>query len=276
MKNKKVNDLPIKLNKSGNAGKNASVIKLKDEDVEKPYIEFTENKKGENVAKIKKDAPSPSFLTGLLTILLIASFVLVPKTYSLSENIMVDGSVLVYPFTFLIISLMCNRYSFKQIRKSIYLSTILYLIFMVVMCIGVVIPANSDTSNYNVVIQFIFAGNAKEFGDVTIFYPLLGQTFGLALSYFVSHLIYALIYFIIKDFTMDYLAALLAIFISYIIDRTIFIPMYCNNFVFGDKPEFNYFIKFLAGEYLVSLFVIIVILCFYSMFGGRKKSSRSY
>lgn len=266
--NKKGNDLPIKLNKKNSD----TVIKLKDEGVEKPYIEFTENKKGENVAKIKKDAPSPSFLTGLLTILLIASFILVPKSYSITDNIMVDGSILVYPITFFIISLMCNRYSFKQIRKSIYLSTLLYLIFMVIMCLGVIIPANSDTSNYNVVIQFIFAGNSKELGDLTLYYPLLGQTFGLALAYFISHLIYALVYFIIKDFTMDYLSALLATFISYIIDRTIFIPLYCNNYVFGDKPEFNYFIKFLAGEYLVSLFVIVIILFLYSMFGGKKRT----
>lgn len=272
MKNKRVNDIPIKLNEKYDDTK--TLVKLRDENPEKPYIEFMENKKGENIARIKKDAPSPSFLTGLLTILLIASFILIPKTYSITENIIIDGSILVYPFTFLILTFMCKRYSFKQIRKSIYLSSILYLVFMFFICLGINPPANSDTSNYNLVIQFIFAGNSKEFGEATLFYPMIGQTFGIVIAYFVSHLIYALIFFILKDITIDYLSALLGLFIAYIIDRTIFSPIYCNDFVFGTKPEFDYFIKFLAGEYLFAIFIIIIILLIYSLFGGFVKTSK--
>ena len=252
-------------------------IKLKNES---DTNEILETKREINVVndgshlKITKNDSSPSFLTGLLAILLITSYIFIPKTFSLSENIIVDGAAVIYPITFLVIALMCRKYSFKVVRRTIYISSLLYLSFLFLLSMSVLIPANSDTSNYNLVVQYIFAGNMKDIGGITIYYPLFGQLLSIVLAYAISHLIYSLIYFNLKEFTMDYLAAFLSMFIAYIIDRSLFVPLFNINYVFGSEGEFNYFIKYLAGEFMITVFIVVLLLILYSVFSAIKKGSK--
>ena len=137
---------------------------------------------------IKKTSSSPTFITCLLTVLLIATYLLIPKLYEPAKNIIFNASITAYPFTFLVIMLAARKYSFKEMRKSIYTSSIVFILFLLIMCIGLIPIANSDTMNYNVVIQFLFGINNIPLGNLTLFYPQLSLVLGIVLSYIIGQL----------------------------------------------------------------------------------------
>lgn len=213
----------------------------------------------------------PVFLIGLLTILLIVTYVFVFKTYEPVKSVMITGGIIVYPFTFLIIAYITKYYSFKESRRSIYMSAALFMIFMLLMMICVIPTPNNQTSSYNAVIQYLYTNDFFTIGEVRIFYPLLGQFFGLTIAYVVSHLLYATIYNAICEYTDDYLAMGLSIFIASIIDRLIFMPLLFAENLSSGVNTFDYFIKCLTSEFIAAIVTSIIMIVIYVIIVSIKK-----
>lgn len=206
---------------------------------------------------------TPTFITGLLTILLIVSYVFTVKTYEPVKNIIISGGILIYPFTFLLIAYISKYYGFKEARKSVFISSGLFVIFVLLIVLCVIPEPNSATTSYNAVIQYLFTNDYFTLGETRIFYPLLGQFLGLILAYVVSHLIYSTVYNAIHRYTVDYLAMGLSVFIAAIIDRIIFIPLlYLENLLDG-LNTFDYLIKCLTSEFMATIVFSIILIIIY-------------
>ncbi len=209
------------------------------------------------------NAKRPVFATGLLTILLIISYVFTFKNYEPARNILISGGILFYPLTFLVIAYISKYYGFKEARKSIFISAGLFALFVLLTMIGVIPKSNNQTSSYNAVIQYLYCNDFLMIGDTRIFYPLLGQFFGTVIAFVVSHLLYATIYNAVYKFTIDYLAMGLSAFIGSIVDRIIFTPLlFIENLIDGSNT-FEYFIKCLTSEFIATIVMIILMIVLY-------------
>lgn len=225
----------------------------------------------ENLGAIRKEEnKSPVFLTGLLAILLILTFMFTLKIYEPARNIQITGGILLYPFTFLIMAFISKYYGFKEARKSIFTSSALFVVFILLVMICVLPSASGATSGYNAVLQYVFANNADYIGSFRYFYPTLGQFFGVLIGFIVSHLLYAVIYNAVHSFTIDYLAVGLSVFIAYIIDRIIFTPLLFAQGLMNGSNTFDYFIKCLTSEFMGAILCSVLIIILYSIITSIK------
>jgi len=215
----------------------------------------------------------PIFLTGFLAIILIATYIFTLKFYEPAKNIILTGGIMVYPLSFLIVALISKYYGFKEARKSIYISSALYLAFIVLIMIGTIPHSNNLTSSHNAVVQYLLVNNFKDIGSTgfSFYYPTLGQFFGVVVAFLVSHLLYATIYNAIKGYTIDYLAVGLGLFITYILDRLIFIPMLYAKGLYSGFNTFEYLIQCLTSEFITSIIMTILIIIVYVIITSLKK-----
>lgn len=218
----------------------------------------------------------PIYLTGLLSIMLIATFIFTLKSYEPAKNIILTGGIIVYPFTFLIISFISKYYGYKASREAIFISLLIYISFFVIMIIGVLPQSNATTSAYNTIIQYFFTNSSFNIGKATIFYPTLGQFFSVLISYLVSHLLFATIYNAVSKFTIDYLAMGLSLFIAIILDRLIFMPILYFSGLMNQSNSFDYLIKCLTSEFIASIMITILLIIIYFVYttfkSGRCKN----
>lgn len=226
----------------------------------------------ENLGVLReKSVKRPVFLTGLLAVILIIVYPLSLKTYEPAPNIFIMGGIIVYPITFLITSYISKYYGFKESRKSIFIACGLYLAFMILMMISIIPTSNNATSGYNMVLQYLFTNNVYNIGDTRIFYPTLGQYFSVVISFLVSHLLYAAIYNAINKFTVDYLAVGLSLFIAYIIDRLIYMPILYAEGLINGSNTFDYFIKCLTSEFIAAILCSLIIIVVYVIITSIRK-----
>lgn len=212
----------------------------------------------------------PVFLTGLLAILLITAYIFTYKTYEPVKNIMISGGILVYPLTYLITAYITRYYGFKDARKSIFISAGLFTIFIFLIMLCVIPTPNNQTSSYNAVIQYLFTNDFFMLGETRIFFPLLGQFFGMLIGFVVSHLLYATIYNAIHRYTVDYLAMGLSVFIAAIIDRIIFMPLLFLENLLDGLNTFDYFIKCLTSEFMATIVASILLIIIYIIWTSIK------
>lgn len=219
--------------------------------LKRPSLKKTEEKK------------KPYFAVGLLTILLIATYIFTIKIYEPAPNVMITGGILIYPFTFLVISYISKYYGFKDARNGIFMSTLLFTIFIGIVMVGVLPPSNDVTSGHNLTIQYLFTSDFFSIGDFRIYHPMLGQFFGTLISFVVSHLLYATVYNAISNLTVDYLAMGLSIFIGYIVDRILFMPMLLAQNLMDGVNTFEFFLKCLTSEFIGAIVAALVIVILY-------------
>lgn len=222
----------------------------------------------EGIIKTKKDS---SLYVGVLTILLLLTYIFTLKFYEPAANIYVTGGILFYPITFLILILIYKDYGFKIARKSILTSVILFILFILGIMISSLFSANTLTSSYDSVVQYVFVNNVKLIGNLKLYYPTLGQFFGTIIAYITSHLIFITIYNAIKSFAADYLSISLAIFISYILDRIIFMPIFYMNGLMNGSSTFDYFIKCLTSEFIFTILASLIFVIAYVIIDLIKK-----
>lgn len=207
----------------------------------------------------------PVLAVGLLTILMIVSYIFILKTYEPVKNILVSGSILVYPFTFLVLAYISKYYGFKEARKSIYISSGLFVIFIFAIMVCLLPNANSVTASHNTVVQYLFAGEFIKIGGLTIFYPLLGQFFGFLVAYIISHLLYSTIYNAINASTADALSMGLSIFIATIIDRLVFMPLLNIKDLLKGSTTFDFFVTGLTSEFIFSIVAAVIMIIIYAI-----------
>lgn len=220
-----------------------------------------------------KEIKKPTFLIGLMTILMIVSFIFTLKTYEPVKNIIITGGILVYPFTFLIIAYISKYYGIKEAHKSVFTSAILFAIFFLLIMVCLLPNANTATNGYNAIVQYVFANDFFLLGDTHIFFPTMGQFCGIVIAFITSHLLFASIYNAIHRYTIDYLAMGLSAFISAIIDRIIFVPILLLENLLNGSNSFEFFIKCLTSEFIATIAFVMIIIILYVIITHIKDST---
>ena len=214
----------------------------------------------------------PAYLVGLLSVMLIATFIFTLKNYEPARNILLTGGIIVYPFTFLIISLISKYYGFKASRKAIFISSLVYISFFVIMMVGVLPASNNATSSYGSIIQYFFTNDVLTIGGFNIYYPTIGQFLSVLVAFLVSHLIYATVYNAVAKFTVDYLAMGLSLFIAYILDRLLYMPILLFGGIMKENNSFDYLVKCLTSEFIAAIMITILLIIIYIIFTSIKKA----
>lgn len=210
--------------------------------------------------KESKKENSPALWTSLLSVLLIATFMFSLKFYEPADNLILTGGIYIYPLTFLIVAIICKFYGFKSARKSIFASVLAVLIFTFITMLCVIPDGNSTSMQYNAIIQYIFANDSTYIGNFRIFYPTLGQYFGVLISFIISHLLYATIYNVTHKITIETLSIGLSLFIAYILDRIIFIFLLFSEGLMKKTNTFDFVIKCLTSEFMAAIAVSVLII----------------
>lgn len=210
--------------------------------------------------KETKKENSPALWTSLLSVLLIATFMFSLKFYEPADNLILTGGIYIYPLTFLIVAIICKFYGFKSARKSIFASVLAVLIFTFITMLCVIPDGNSTSMQYNAIIQYIFANDSTYIGNFRIFYPTLGQYFGVLISFIISHLLYATIYNVTHKITIETLSIGLSLFIAYILDRIIFIFLLFSEGLMKKTNTFDFVIKCLTSEFMAAIAVSVLII----------------
>lgn len=214
----------------------------------------------------------PIYSVGLLSTILIATFIFTLKNYEPARNIILTGGIIIYPFSFLILALISKYYGFKEARRSVFVSSLIYILFIVIMVIGILPLSNVETSTYSSLVQFIFAKESFIVGDFIIYYPILSLFFSVLISYVVSHLLFATIYNAVSKYTIDYLAVGLSLFIAYILDRLLFMPiLFVDDLISGNKT-FDYLIKCLTSEFIAAIMITILLIIIYIIYTTIKNA----
>lgn len=215
---------------------------------------------------------APAYFSGLMALIMVACYALALKSIEPATNIVLTGGVIIYSFTFLAISIICKYYGFKEARKAIFISALLYVSFFVIMSIGLLPKANSFTTVYNSFVQYIFCSEFIDISsDITLFYPELGQFFSILIAFVVGHLVYATVYNAISRYTVDYLSMGLSLFIAYIVDRLIFVPILFAKSLQNGSNTFDFVIKLLTSEFIAAILLSIIIVICYIVITSIKK-----
>lgn len=221
-----------------------------------------------------KEAKKPTFLVGLLTIILIVSFIFTLKMYEPAKSILITGGILVYPFTFLITAYISKYYSVKEAHRSTFMSAGLFALFFLLVMICLLPTASNATASHNTVIQYLFANDFISIGDFKLFYPTIGEFCGLLIAYITSHILFSAIYNAIHNYTIDYLAMGLSLFIAAIIDRIIFTTLLLLENLLSGSNTFEFFIRCLTSEFIATIAFSLIIIILYAIithFKDKKK-----
>lgn len=221
------------------------------------------NKVGVLTRPSARASKKPVMLTSLLSMMLIVTYIFTLKMYEPIKNILVTGGILIYPFTFLVLGYISKYYGYEEAKKSVFASALMYGIFFLLIMICLIPKASNATASYNSVIQYVFANNFWTIGNTQIFYPIIGQFFGLVIAYIASHLLFVAIYNAIHRYTIDYLAMGLAAFIAAIVDRVVFVPLLLLENLLNGKNEFDFFVKCLTSEFMATIVFIMIAIVGY-------------
>lgn len=241
--------------------------------VQQPVQNVTVNAASPETKETKEALPA--FAIGAMTILLIATYLFSLKFFEPANNLVLTAGILNYPFTFLITTLICKKYSFKVARKSIYLSAALYALFMFIMMLSIIPTGNEISMQYNAIVQFLFANNATTILGIRVFYPTLGQFFGVLVAFIISHLLYATVYNAIRNYTVEYLSVGLSLFIGYIIDRIVFIFILFAKGLYDGSNTFDFVIKVLTTEFMACIVASVTLIILYVIINSFKRKKRT-
>ena len=78
-------------------------------------------------------------------------------------------------------------------------------------------------------------------------------------------MLYAVIYNAVHKYTVEYLAVGLSIFIAYILDRLIYMPILYAEGLKNGANTFDFFIKCLTSEFIAAMLGCILIVIVYAI-----------
>ena len=247
---------PLKLRKMGNENNNQTntnnIINLNKENTGKVGLEI-----------------------GLMTISIIVAYIFTLKFYEPVPNVLVTGGIFSYPITFLLTLFITDKYGLKESKKSIYISSSLFLLFLLLIIISLLPVSNTTTMQYNSIVQYLFANNQFHItNNIIFYYPTLGQCFGILFGFIISHLLTSIIYNSISKVSSYIVSAGIALFIGYSIDRIIFVILLFIEGLIAKDNTIDFVIRFITSECLASLIASIIILILFIIIKNIKFKKR--
>ena len=221
---------------------------------------------------MKNKKVNNSFLIYLLLSFIIICSVFKYKTIFIEPNNILEVSIsnLLYPFTFLFTILIFKKSNFKETHKTIIKTTLIFLIFTLVISIMNSIPGSYYTREADLALKNILSPNYFMLGTFPIYYPDILSTLTFTLLFYFSHILIVILYEAMEPYTYKFVAFSLAMFIPFALD-TICYTTITNTFL---NIEFSKLITNLTSNFVLVVIYSIIITLLYLLFSIKKVRSK--
>ncbi len=211
----------------------------------------------------KKGTNTNTFITYLLIIFIIICGLFRYKTIYIEPNNVLEVSIsnILYPFTFLLIILLNKKTSFKETHKVVIKTSIIFLIFMLLVSIFNSIPGNYYSREIDLALKEVLTPNYFIINKTLIYYPDLLNIISFTLLYYFSHTLILILYEAMEPYTKKFIAYALSMFIPFTLDTLCYISI---NDVFKEI-EFNKMITNLTSNFVIVIIFTIITTIIYSI-----------
>ena len=211
----------------------------------------------------KKNETKKLLWTMTIALCLITSYFVGTKYTTLATNIELPNSIIIYPFTFLFVILLNNKFGKDYAKKSVYVSAISLVIFLLGLTAVSLMKSNEASSYIRASIEFLFTPKNSCVGSVCFAYPNLITMGFSVLTFTLTHLIAIKLYNATKEICPATFSFGVCYFLSYIIDTIIYVGG-SNSLNLLVKKSFNFVtvIRMLTAQFigvLISGVVLIIV-----------------
>ncbi len=201
----------------------------------------------------------------VLFILLLLTMMFANKYVYLAPNLNVSESMLIYPFTFLIVALMYKKYNMRYVRKTLFIGFILIIIFYLLMSIFNTIDGITSSNEIANSLREIFTPFSFTISDKFIYYPDIALLLTFTVIYFISHFIFITIYEAIEGITNHLIGFILSIMIGFTLDRILFVPLSNIPYIIDGTLSYESLIELMTANFITLIFSSLIILGIYAI-----------
>lgn len=223
--------------------------------------------------KKEKKENNNSLLNYLLITFIIICTIFRYKNIYIDPNNVLEVSIsnLLYPFTYLIIMFICNKSNFRNAHKTVIKTSIIFIIFMIVVSILNSIPANYYTSDIDTSLKEILTPDYFLINNHPIYYPNIINTLSFILLYYFSHTLILILYEAMIPYTKTFVAFSLSMFIPYALDTLCFTTLSSIH----KEVELHKLITNLTSNFVLVIIFTIIITIIYTIKSKIKEEQTS-
>lgn len=219
------------------------------------------NKKGKN---------TNTFITYLLITFIIICALFRYKTIFIEQNNILEVSIsnLLYPFTFLFILLINKKSSFKETHKVIIKTTLIFLVFNILITVLNTIPGNYYSRSIDLALKEVLTPQYFVLGNQPIYYPSIINVISFSLLFYFSHILIVILYEAMEPYTKKFIAFALSMFIPFALDTLCYVTI--NDTI--NLIEFNKMISNLTSNFVIVIVFTIITTILYTIITKLDKS----
>jgi uncharacterized PurR-regulated membrane protein YhhQ (DUF165 family) len=203
---------------------------------------------------------------------LLISFIFLDKNIYIGPKLLISAGLLIYPFTFLILTFIYNKYTIKEAKYSIYISFMLLLVFYLIASIFNSIEAVVSSETVSESLRIIFTPNHFIIKNIIIYYPNLINLLTFSVIFFITHYIFVVVYEAIESTTNYLIGFILSILIGFILDQLLFTPLVSLPHLIDHSLSYNALIETMTANFIIVIFSSLVMLIIYSINQKKKKN----
>lgn len=203
------------------------------------------------------------FYSLLFFMLSLFALIISNKYVYLAPNLYVSARLIIYPFTFLVLSLMDNRQSIIRVKRILFYTFILLLVFYLLISIINSIDSVTSTKIVNENLRELFTPNYFIINKMYFYYPDLITLVTYSLILFLSHYIFIVNYDVFGGYVNDKAGYILSYILSFIIDQILFIPLISIKQLIDLTISYKNFIENLTASFIVVMFSTIITFLIY-------------
>ena len=220
---------------------------------------------------MKKNIKTKTNFSNLtLFILILISYIFYEKFIYLAPNLNISISMLIYPITFLITANILKKYGITETKKTIKLTSLSLIIFIIISCILCSVESITTTNIISNNLREILTPNNIAFNNIIIYYPKILFTSIFIIVFTLSHYIFTILYEIINNNSNYIIAFLLSFIIAFLLDRIIFIPIVNINNLLNNTINIIDLIKSLTANFIIVIFSSVILLFIHYFYQKRK------
>ena len=201
----------------------------------------------------------------ILFMIILLSLIFIEKYIYIAPNLNINSSLLIYPFSFLLLISIYEEKGIKYVKQLLFYSFIFILLFYIIVSILNTINGITTSKIITDSLREIFTPNNFTVGSKFIYYPKLEIILTFSIVYFISHYIFITIYEATIDFTYNIIAFILSLLIGFILDQLLFIPLSNLPNLINKTMIYEDLIKLMTANFIMVIFTSIIILFIYSL-----------
>ena len=208
-----------------------------------------------------------------LTVVLIIYTIFINKFVYLAPNLSVSIGLFIYPLTFLIPIIICNKQSPTDAKKAVLSSAFYLVIFYLIVTILSSVSGIVESTHITEALRTIFTPNSFMFGNTIIYYPHL-FVFALLIVYIITRYILISVYEVLNHYTHTIFAFAVSLFIAFILDTILSVPLSNSAAIYFGDLGFIDVIKALTANFIIMVFTSLILIFIYPLSIKKKNKKR--